>query len=103
MLCAAMMMEEVGRFFGPRAGGGGPGEAAGALPPGEPIGACASCGLYLMLCKPAEGTPFVACSGAPLCRQRVYFPRPTQTADISNQPCGTCQLDRGGVRKICFR
>ncbi|EIE27522.1 prokaryotic type I DNA topoisomerase [Coccomyxa subellipsoidea C-169] len=99
----AMMLEEVGRFFGPRAGGGGPGEAGGALPPGDPIGACASCGLNLMLCQPAEGTPFVACSGAPLCRQRVYFPRPTLAADISDQPCATCQLDRGGLRKISFR
>lgn len=94
------MMEEVGQFFNRRAGGG-PGDAAGELPPGDPMGACASCGLNLMLCKPAEGTPFVACSGAPLCRQRVYLPRATVAADISDQPCNACH--NRAVRKISLR
>ncbi|CAL8463456.1 g2990 [Coccomyxa elongata] len=97
---SAVMMEEVGQFFNRRAGGG-PGDAAGELPPGDPMGTCASCGLNLMLCKPAEGTPFVACSGAPLCRQRVYLPRATVAADISDQPCNACH--NRAVRKVSLR
>ena len=60
--CAtAMMLAEVGNFFGPAAGGN-----AAALPPGEPLGPCPACGLDLLLCRPEDGTtPFVACSGTP--------------------------------------
>lgn len=100
---AAMMMEEVGQFFSRRGGGGGQGNAANALPPGDAAGPCPSCGLNLLLCRPAEGTPYVACSGAPLCRKRVYFPRATLSADVSEQLCGTCRQRGGSMRKLTLR
>ena len=60
-----MMVTEVGHFFHPVAApeGGGNG-AAGALPPGDPLGPCPACGLDLLLCTPPDGAVrFVACSG----------------------------------------
>ena len=63
-------------------------------------GQCPACPMPLMLYKPEQGTPYVACSGAPLCRQLVCFPCATAHADVSAQPCTEC---RGNVSKVAFK
>lgn len=70
----------------------------GVLP--WPAGPCPSCTLPLGLHKPEEGTPYVACAGAPICRKAVYFPRATTHADVSPQSCAHCP---GNMRKVAFR
>ncbi|CAK0738823.1 hypothetical protein CVIRNUC_001098 [Coccomyxa viridis] len=96
-LKSGVMVEEVARFFDLRAGGQA--QAAGA-PPSEELGPCPSCTLPLGLHKPEEGTPYVACAGAPICRKAVYFPRATTHADVSPQSCAHCP---GNMRKVAFR
>ena len=45
--------------------------------------------------------PFVACSGAPVCKNRVYLPRGTLAAELADTICGVCQ--HGVVRKLALR
>ena len=66
----------------------------------RPAGPCPSCTLPLGLHKPEEGTPYVACAGAPICRKAVYFPRATTHADVSPHSCAHCP---GNMRKVAFR
>ncbi|KAK9827312.1 hypothetical protein WJX81_003569 [Elliptochloris bilobata] len=95
-----MMEAEVAQFFPRAAGGGGGGDAA--LPPdGQPLGPCPRCGLPLLLCRREGEVPFVACSGVPLCRLRVFLPRGTLAAEAAEAVCGACQ--HGAVRKLALR
>jgi hypothetical protein len=64
-------------------------------------GPCPACSMPLMLYKPEQpGVPYVACSGSPICRKVVYFPRATKQADKSPQHCTQCP---GNPCKVGFR
>ena len=63
-------------------------------------GQCSSCPMPLMLYQPEQGTPYVACSGAPLCRQTVCFPSATGRADVSPQHCTQCP---GNISKLTIK
>lgn len=43
----------------------------------------------------------MACSGAPVCKNRVYLPRGTLAAELADTTCRVCQ--HGVVRKLALR
>ncbi len=71
---------------------------------GKPLlccaGQCPSCPMPLMLYQTEQGVPYVACSGAPLCRQTVWFPCATAHADVSPQHCTQCP---GNISKLAIK
>ena len=89
---------EVAQFF-PRVAGGAGRDAA--LPPGgQLLGPCPRCHLSLLLCRRDGEVPFVMCSGAPACRERVYLPCGTTAAEPAEAICGVCQ--HGALRKLAL-
>ena len=51
--------------------------------------------------KPDAQAPFVACSGHPLCKERVYLPRATNEVSVSEDHCQNCS--HGIVYKLELR
>ena len=93
-----MMEAEVAQFF-PRAAGGG-GRDAAPPPGGQALGPCPRCHSLLLLCRRDGEVPFVMCSGAPACRERVYLPCGTTAAEPAEATCGVCQ--HGVLRKLAL-
>ena len=51
--------------------------------------------------KPESQSAFVACSGYPMCKERVFLPRATQDVSVSEEHCQHCS--HGIVHKLDLR
>ena len=94
-----MMDAEVALFFNRVTGGGDDYNSDGSRA-GEPIGPCENCGFDLMLRQREGQPPVIACSGV-TCREKVYLPRATLSAAVSEDHCQDCH--HGIVHKLDLR
>lgn len=66
---------------------------------------CHLCVLYmpaLSVCrKPESQSLVVACSGYPMCKERIFLPRATQDVSVSEEHCQNC--NHGIVHKLDLR
>lgn len=97
---AGVMDAEVALFFS-RATGDADAYNSDGSHAGEHVGPCHSCGFDLMLRQREGQPPYVACTGAPSCRESVYLPRATQSASVSEDHCQDCH--HGIVHKLNLR
>ena len=95
-----MMDAEVALFFNRAAGDAEDYNSDGSRA-GEVIGPCHSCGCDLMLRQREGQAPYMACSGAPSCKERIFLPRATQSASVSEDHCQDCH--HGIVHKLNLR
>ncbi len=94
------MDAEVALFFNRAAGDADDYNSDGSRA-GDPIGPCHSCGFDLMLRQRESLPPFIACTGAPMCKEKTYLPRATQTASVGDEHCQDCH--HGIVHKLNLR